>query len=124
MAPRPGRPTPEQLERQLAEPWVELPGFLVLDDPDRGDRLAGSCWTRVHEATVDDPALGEIFVIGVDPDRHGRGLGAALVLAGLDHLAARGLRTGMLYVEADNAAARRLYERLGFTVHERRRIRS
>jgi len=116
--------TAEQLRRQLAEPWVDLAGFVVLDDPDRPDRLAGSCWTRVHQPTDTEPALGEIFVIVVDPSLHGRGLGAALVLAGLDHLAERGLAIGMLYVEADNGAARHLYERLGFVVHQRRRIRS
>ena len=50
---------------------------------------------------------------------HGLGLGRALTLAGLDHLAGRASRVGMLYVEADNDAARALYDELGFTVHER-----
>lgn len=122
--PDQGGRSADQLRAQLEEPWVDLAGFLVLDDPDHPDRLAGSCWTRVHPASGTDPALGEIFVIGVDPDHHGRGLGAALVLAGLDHLAAAGLGTAMLYVEADNAPALRLYDRLGFTVHQRRRIRT
>ena len=61
--------------------------------------------------------LGEIYVIAVDPDFHGLGLGRALTLAGLDHLARRDVTVGMLYVEADNTAALRLYEQLGFTVH-------
>jgi ribosomal protein S18 acetylase RimI-like enzyme len=35
-------------------------------------------------------------------------------LAGLQYLSERGLRTGMLYVDASNAPARRLYDDLGF----------
>jgi mycothiol synthase len=50
----------------------------------------------------------------VDPAEHGRGLGAALTVAGLRHLAGRGARMAMLYVEADNEKAIRTYQRLGF----------
>ena len=55
-------------------------------------------------------------MVAVDPGFQGLGLGRALVLAGLDRLAGRGLETAMLYVDADNAGGRRLYESLGFTV--------
>lgn len=120
--PSQGTQTAETLAATLAEPWVDLDGFLVIDDPDRPGELAGSCWTRVHPATADDPALGEIFVIGVDPLHHGEGLGRSLVLAGLDHLAWSGVTTGMLYVEANNDPALQLYRRLGFQVHLRHRI--
>lgn len=120
--PDQGGQTLEGLTAELAEPWVDLAGFLVAEDPEDRHRLIGSCWTKVHPATATDPALGEIYVIGVDPRHHGRGLGRTLVLAGLDHLAARGPSVGMLYVEADNHPALRLYERLGFSPHLLHRI--
>jgi mycothiol synthase len=120
--PSQGAQTSETLAATLAEPWVDLDGFLMADDPDRPGELAGSCWTRVHPGTGTDPEVGEIFVIGVDPHHHGRGLGRRLVLAGLDHLARQGLEVGMLWVEHDNLPARALYERLGFSPHHRRRL--
>lgn len=115
--PDQGRWNAEDLTRRLDEPWFDPDGFLVHDSPDH-DGIDAFCWTKVHAPTADEPALGEIFVIAVDPRSHRRGLGRAMVLAGLDHLARGGLDHAMLYVEADNAAGRRLYDTLGFRVHE------
>ena len=128
--PDKGRESHETLADRTGEPWFDPEGFLVLDDDDDPDAdedaagLAGFCWTKVHPATDDDPELGEIYVIGVHPRHHGKGLGVALVIAGLDHLASKGITASNLYVDADNTPALKLYDRLGYTVHHRRRVYS
>jgi mycothiol synthase len=101
--------TIDRLLEKEAEPWFDPDGFLVHEID---GRMAGFCWTRIH--ADERPPLGEIFVIGVDPDFQGRGLGRPLVLAGLDWLAKKGLRNGILYTESSNVAARTLYDKLGF----------
>jgi mycothiol synthase len=114
------------LERRIAEPWFDPDGFLLAWSGEEPPRLAGFCWTKIHPPGSDNPGagdvgLGEIFVIGVDPDHQGTGLGRALVVAGLESLAGRGARTGLLYVDGANTPAVGLYEALGFTVHRRDR---
>ena len=100
----------EDVLRREREPWFDPEGFLLHEV---GGRLAGYCWTKVHRR----PSLGEIYVIGVDPDFQHKGLGRALTIAGLRHLAGRAIRTGMLYVEATNEPALALYHSLGFDLH-------
>ncbi len=104
--------TRERLNALTAESWFDPSGFLLHE---RDDRLAGFCWTKLHHDHT--PLLGEIFVIAVDPDFHGQGLGRSLTLAGLRWLHRAGAAIGALYVEADNTPAIAAYERIGFTLH-------
>lgn len=98
-------------ERRAAEPWFDPAGLFVAED-ERGE-VVGFHWTKVEGDT------GEVYVVGVDPAAHGRGLGTALTARGLRHLHERGLRTVDLYVEGDNDAALTVYRRLGFVEHAR-----
>ncbi|WP_420453439.1 mycothiol synthase [Ilumatobacter sp.] len=114
--------TAETFAQRREEDWFDPDGFRMHEVD---GRLAGFCWTKVHEGSdLDadpdvDERLGEIYVIAVDPDFHGRGLGSELTSAGLDHLEALGITTALLYVDAANSGAVAMYERLGFSVHSR-----
>lgn len=119
--PEQGRTTLEDLCEREQEPWFDPAGFVLAED-ERDGALLGFHWTKVHPAGPDGPAAGEVYVLGVDPAAQGRRLGTTLLQAGLAHLAATRDAAGeplgsvLLYVEADNAAAVRLYERQGFEV--------
>jgi mycothiol synthase len=110
--PEQGGWTRETLALREAEPWFDPAGFLLHE---RDGRLAAFCWTKLHHD--EDPVLGEIYVIAVDPDFQGLKLGKQLTLAGLASIADRGVTTGMLYVDGGNTAAVTMYEHLGFAVH-------
>jgi len=141
--PEQGGWTAAQLEERRREPWFDPAGlFLAFDAGPRGDRkhagagrsgsplikpsgqedrLLGFHWTKVHP---DQAALGEVYVLGVDPSAQGRGLGQVLTAVGIAWLAERlagpnapGEPTVLLYVESDNVAAARTYQRLGFTTY-------
>ncbi|TNM59818.1 mycothiol synthase [Streptomyces sp. NP160] len=105
--PEQGRWTAADLAARQAEPWFDPAGLLLAVESQHG-RLLASHWTKV------EGLAGEVYVVAVDPAAQGRGLGRAVVLAGLHHLDTSGCTSVELYVEADNAAAVRLYERLGF----------
>jgi mycothiol synthase len=100
----------ETLHRRMAEDWFD-PDDLLMATDDAG--LAGFNWTKLdHEAKS-----GEIYIIAVHPSRQGSGLGRALSIAGLEHMATKGMGVGTLYVDSRNKAAVRMYEQIGFEVH-------
>ncbi|RKR88833.1 mycothiol synthase [Micromonospora pisi] len=128
--PEQGRWTAADLTVRMAEPWFDPAGFLLAVEESTG-RLLGFHWTKVHAqpgpadahgqrdaavpGEIRHEPMGEVYVVGVDPEAHGLGLGKALTWAGLRHLGDRGLTRVMLYVDESNVAAVALYTRLGFS---------
>lgn len=87
--------------------WFRPEDLLVADAGD--GRLLGLHWTKRRDATT-----GEVHNLAVAPEGQGRGLGPALLRAGLDHLARVGCTEVVLWVDRANDRAVRLYERAGF----------
>ena len=112
--PEQGGWTDREIADRRAEPWFDADGFFLAHDSGSSE-LLGFHWTKVHEARDGEPAVGEVYVVGISPAAQGRGLGRLLTLAGLHHLRAAALGAVLLYVEGDNAAAVHTYQRLGFT---------
>lgn len=117
--PDQGSWTRTDLEMRIAQDWFDPAGFLLAHtvgaDGSEGP-LVGFHWTKIHgNAEHGHAPVGEVYVLGVDPDLQARGLGRALTVLGMNYLAARGLEEVVLYVDADNAAAIHTYERLGFS---------
>jgi len=131
--PEQGGWTRHDLDLREREPWFDPAGFFIAE---RDGRMTGFHWTKVHGPGGDrggrrsprgvrgdgsprekesQQSLGEVYVVGVDPDEQGSGLGRALTLAGLRHLRDLGMGQAMLYVDEDNVPAIRMYEGLGFT---------
>jgi mycothiol synthase len=111
----------DDLKVRLNESWFDDKGFFVAED--KGE-LIGFCWTKIHgvhthsHSDLDDDhgheALGEIYVLAVNPDYKGQGVGRDLTITGLNYLKYQGLNNVMLYVGVENKPAFKLYKSLGF----------
>ncbi len=95
------------------ETWTKNLGqtFVV----EHGNGVAGF----VRVAPSDDPNLGEVQSIYLDPDYFRRGLGRSLLAAAEERLADMGFQNAILWVFVDNQAARRFYEAMGWRVEPR-----
>jgi len=119
--PEQGNWTPSNLHDRMKERWFDAQGFLLAI---QGGRIAAFCWTKIHgghshshgeDTAHDHDPIGEIYAMGVDPEFQGNGLGHAITIAGLSYLRRQGLMSAMLYVDAENESAIKLYKDLGFT---------
>lgn len=113
--PEQGAMDADDLARRTGQDWFDPAGLLLAVDAATGATL-GFHWTKIEPAVADGGTTGEVYVVGVAPEAQGRGLGKLLTLAGLHHLADRGVTEIELYVEGDNHPARAVYAGLGFEV--------
>jgi mycothiol synthase len=102
------------LKLRLNESWFDPKGLAILRT--KSNVPAGFCWTKVHgHHSHGHKPLGELYVLAIDPEFQGHGLGKQLTLWSVHHLRTLGLSEAMLYVDAKNEKAKKIYTELGFT---------
>ena len=97
----------------IDDPTVDDADTLVLEDRAMGS-LVGFCATAPARADGKIGESGEIWTIGVLPDRQGQGLGRQLLRWGVERLRSLGVVDVHLSVNARNERALHLYEAEGF----------
>jgi mycothiol synthase len=106
--------TEVEMRRRMGLRWFRAEGLIIC-------KLEGTpigyCWTKRHS-----PAVGEIYVIAIDPGAAGRGLGRQLLRRGLEHLTGEGCDRAIVYVDDRNRRAIALYESEGFTLNRTERV--
>jgi mycothiol synthase len=83
-----------------------------------GDKPIACCWTTIGLGKNAGMGTnkGRIYMLGVDPDYRGRGVGKRALLAGLAHLKSNGIEVAELVVDSGNPVACALYESSGFKI--------
>jgi mycothiol synthase len=99
------------LENRMTESWFDPEGFFLAV---KDDEIVGFVWTKIHQDLVNQDPVGELYVVGVDPDHAHQGIGRAVSVAAINYLIEKGLKRSMLYVDADNEKGLGLYTSLGF----------
>ncbi|MBW2029232.1 MAG: GNAT family N-acetyltransferase [Deltaproteobacteria bacterium] len=84
----------------------------------KGERPIAYCWTVLCQSSGRHrERRARIHMLGVDPDCRGKGMGKAILLAGLSHLKSKGFQRVVLTCDSENKAARALYAGAGFEVY-------
>lgn len=105
---------PHPFERADAERLCNYTGhdfYCALMD---GDKMVGYGMLRGWDQGYQIPSLG----ICIDHRMRGRGLGELLMRRLHEFARERGAESVRLKVDSRNAVARRLYERMGYVIHE------
>jgi len=116
--PDQGSWTKADILTRLEESWFNAEGFFIAVDS-QTNAIIGFHWTKVHGSgghgsDHSHEAIGEVYVLAVDPEHRVPGLGRALSAMGLTYLRSLGLRQAMLYVDSSNERAIALYESMKF----------
>ena len=116
--PDQGNWTEADILTRLKESWFSADGFFIAVNSQTG-AIIGFHWTKVHGSgghgsDHSHEAIGEVYVLAVDPENRVPGLGRALSAWGLTYLRSLGLRQAMLYVDSSNERAISLYESMKF----------
>lgn len=109
--PEQGQLTIRDFQARMASDWFDPNDLLMALD--KGDVMIGFIWAKVESSDA------ELYVLGVDPLQASRGVGRLLLQTGLANLFAQSVDNVRLWVEADNFAARSLYEITGFSIVRR-----
>ncbi|MFD2674390.1 mycothiol synthase [Gulosibacter bifidus] len=116
--PEQGKLTRADLDARMQQPWFDAEHFFIAEaitsdadalESNAAAPLLGYCWCKI---TADE---AEIYVLGTDPAASGRGIGSALMRAGLAKIAELGFAESLLYVDGENTRAVDLYRNLGYS---------
>ncbi|MFC2068169.1 GNAT family N-acetyltransferase [Chloroflexota bacterium] len=81
-----------------------------------GAKFIGYCWTRTVCKADSEERIGQVLMLGVNPDYQCRGVGKGVLLAGLSHMKDKGLQFVELTLDNKNKAAYNLYLSVGFKI--------
>ena len=107
--------TTEEIIYRTSLPGCSPEDIILVCD---ANKLVGYCWTRIEfgQSVAGNGGRGRIYMLGVDPDCWGRGMGKQVLLDGLAYLKSKGLWVAELTVDSENWAACALYRSVGFEV--------
>lgn len=109
--------TPEGIVQRLKLSQSSPDDVVLIYD---SDKPVGYCWAiACHDEEAAVEKKWRIYMLGVDPDYRGKGIGRKVLLTGLSHLKNKGIQISELTVDSENKAACSLYYSVGFNIRTR-----
>jgi ribosomal protein S18 acetylase RimI-like enzyme len=114
LSPEEARKRAEEDYRSLLPDGLDTENHLIWSAQDESGRAVGSIWVALLPERT--PPHSFVYSLDVNADQRRKGYGRAIMEAAMQECRARGIGSMGLNVFGHNDTARRLYERLGFTV--------